>query len=347
MKWFQIKALGTSADIYLRGDIGVEKPWSVPIGDGEEMTYDTGGAGTLSEFESELQALGNIDTINLYISSDGGDVQTGIAIHNILARHKARIVCTIDGWAFSIATVIAMAADEIRIASNGLMMIHDAEIWLDGGDIEDLQNGIQTLNACNSAIVAAYRAKAGGTEEEWMSRMTATTWLTGVQAKEIGLVDTVTDAVALSAFAPLSKVTNRLKVAPEIKALIDAASLVTTPPTQDDMTAEEIKALVDEAVATATGVIEAKNLETITALKADTDAKLTAHETEAANLKAEIAKVTALAAHGIPSATASGAPAVTARGGVEPVTMTRSEFSKLSAHEQSAFFAAKGNKVID
>jgi len=224
--WFSVKAEAGTAELKLRGYIG-QASKGYDYWTGEE--YETGGAGTLQEFEAALTALGKVDLINLYITSEGGDFATAIAISSILARQDARIVCTIDGFAYSAAPVIACAADEIRSASNALVMIHDAEFWCVGGDVETLRKHIETLDACNKSMAAAFINKAGGTEAEWMQRMTATTWLTGAQAKEIGLVDTLLDEVALSAYAPLKGITTALHAPDEIRALIDKPAPVSAP----------------------------------------------------------------------------------------------------------------------
>lgn len=220
--WFQIKALSIGeekvGELRLRGYIGAASTYQ-DYWTGEERP--TGGAGTLQEFEAALLALGDVTRIDLYITSEGGDFPTAIAISSILARQKAKIVCTIDGYAYSAAPVIACAADEVKAAGNALLMIHDAEFWCAGADVETLQKHIQTLTACNDSMAAAFINKAGGSKEEWMGRMMATTWMTGAQAAELKLVDTVLDDVALSAYEPLHRITSALQAPAEIRALID------------------------------------------------------------------------------------------------------------------------------
>jgi ATP-dependent Clp protease protease subunit len=227
-KWYEVRAAGKTAEITLRGYIGAPAKgydyWS-----GEEV--DLGGAGTVQEFEAALTALGPVDVIHVYLTSEGGNVTDGIAIHNILARQTARVICTVDGYAFSIATVIAMAADEVRVAGNGLWMIHDAEFWASGSDVRALQEAIDLLTTCNDAIAAAYQAKAGGTLDEWHERMNATTWLTGAQAAELRLADVVLADVALTAFAPLKSapaaVTALASMPEDLRARIDKATPAT------------------------------------------------------------------------------------------------------------------------
>lgn len=228
-RWFAIKAAATGAEIRLRGYVGEPKKrrdWY----SGEMV--DSGGMGTVTEFEQELLALGDVAEIKVFITSQGGDFATAIAISSILARQKARIVCIIDGYCYSAAPVIACAADEVRAAGNALIMIHDAEFWSEGRDIAALQEAIGALQACNDSMIAAFVNKAGGTSEEWMARMIATTWLTGRQAAELKLVDVVLDEVALSAYQPLANVTAAYQPPPEIRALIDTPPVTspTTPP---------------------------------------------------------------------------------------------------------------------
>lgn len=228
-RWFEIKALAESAELRLRGYVGEASSYTDYYGE----EHDNGGMGTLKEFEEELTALGAVPLITVYLTSQGGDFPTALAIHSILTRHAARIVCVIDGYAYSAAPIIAAAADEVRAARNALIMIHDTEIWCAGSDVASLQESIKTLQACNDAMAASLVAKAGGTPAEWMARMEATTWLTGEQAHGLGLVDTLLDPVALSAFQPLRKVTAKYSPPPEILALIDTAPV--TPPASISM----------------------------------------------------------------------------------------------------------------
>ncbi|MDP1589639.1 MAG: Clp protease ClpP, partial [Prosthecobacter sp.] len=222
--WFAIKAVATGAELRLRGYIGEASSYL----NWEGERCETGGMGTLKEFEDALLALGEVPLITVYLTSEGGDFPTAVAISSILARQKARIVCVIDGYCYSAAPVIACAADEIRAAKNALLMIHDAEFWCAGADIATLEQHIATLKACNDSMAAAFVGKAGGTPEEWMARMVATTWMTGSQAHELKLVDTLLDEVALSAYQPLKRVTAAHQPPTEITALIDTPP-VTSP----------------------------------------------------------------------------------------------------------------------
>lgn len=103
---------GKSADIFIYGEI-TKYAWT------EE------GEHSATTFKQELDELGDVDIINLYVNSPGGSVFEGITIHNMLKRHKAKVTAHVDALAASIASVIIMAADEIRMPSNSMLMIHN------------------------------------------------------------------------------------------------------------------------------------------------------------------------------------------------------------------------------
>jgi hypothetical protein len=344
-RWFQVTALADkpqAAEVRLMGVIGYDskgRDWYT----GEEV--ETGGAGTIQEFTKAIEALGTVTDINLIITSEGGDVSTGIAIHNVLARHSARITCTIDGYAYSIATVIAMAADEIRIAGNGLMMIHDAEYSGYYMDRKGLQDALATLEAMNQSIAAAYRGKAGGTDEEWLARMEQTLWMTGKQAAELKLVDVITDDVALTALAPLAQVTARYQPPPDIAALIDSAVTAKPAPNPpapppDDMTKEDIEALITQGVNTAITALKTEHATAVESLKTELTATITAQATQIKHLE-ELGK------HGITTTTASSSAPVGSAGkagndGAPPV-MAKADYDKLSPKAKQTFHRERGS----
>src|SRR5258707_608582 len=120
---------------------------------GEIWLYDQVGEGwfggmSAKTFVAEVQKLGKVDLINLHINSPGGSVFDGVAIYNNLKSHPARIEVDVDGVAASIASVIAMAGDEIRMAANAMMMIHNA-MGMTFGDAEDMRKTADLLDQLN------------------------------------------------------------------------------------------------------------------------------------------------------------------------------------------------------
>lgn len=353
-KWFSIKAAATGAELRLRGYIGEASKYQDYYGN----EIETGGMGTLKEFEDALTALGDVPLITVYLTSEGGDFPTAVAISSILARQTARIVCVIDGYCYSAAPVIACAADEVRAAKNALLMIHDAEFWCAGADIATLEQHIATLKACNDSMAAAFVNKAGGTPEEWMTRMVATTWMTGAQAHELKLVDTLLDEVALSAYQPLKRVTASLKPPAEITALIDTSPVSSPPsitlpppmkPTPELITAAAAFGIQLTAESTEADVAAALTKITAAAKpeeKPDIDAKITAAvkpltEKITAQEK-ELTRLKGLSDQGLTpgngTTAAAGSPvAGAAKTGDGPKIMAYADFQKLSHPERNQF----------
>lgn len=163
---------------------------------GEIWLYDVVGEGffggmSAKTFSDELKALGQVDVINLHINSPGGSVFDGVAIYNQLARHPARVEVDVDGIAASIASVIAMAGDEIRIADNAMMMIHDPHGSAYGG-AGDMRKTADLLDQIKDVIVATYAKRTGQPEAELAALMADETWLTAAEAVGKGFADVAT-----------------------------------------------------------------------------------------------------------------------------------------------------------
>jgi ATP-dependent Clp protease, protease subunit len=188
-KFWEIKMSAdgsNSADIFIYGDI-VSYQWD---------ETDTSAA----SFKKDLDAVGDVDTINLYINSPGGNVFEGVAIHNMLKRHKAKINVYVDALAASIASVIAMAGDTIHMPKNAMLMIHNPWTWTYGNAAE-LRKVADDLDRIGNSVKQTYLQKAGDklTEEKLQEMLDAETWLSADEAYEHGLCDVVLEASQIAA----------------------------------------------------------------------------------------------------------------------------------------------------
>ncbi len=146
---------------------------------------------TPGQFNKELAELGeDVPEIIVRINSSGGDVFAANAIYTRLKDHPAKITVKIDGWAASAATIIAMAGDTIKIAKNGVFMIHDPAmtVW-DTFKEEDFVKLAQELKIIKQSIVNTYAMKTGKTEQEISDFMSEESWWTGDKAVENGFCD--------------------------------------------------------------------------------------------------------------------------------------------------------------
>lgn len=162
-------------------------------GEADVYIYEDVGAGffggvTAKDFATELKKVGAVDTINVRINSGGGDVFDGFAIYNQLAQHSAKVISHIDGLAASIASVIAMAGDEIRISDAGYIMIHNASAGVLGG-ADDMRSMADLLDKVTGSIADVYASRTKGERDKIVSLMSAETWMTGAEAIDAGFAD--------------------------------------------------------------------------------------------------------------------------------------------------------------
>lgn len=130
-------------------------------------------------------------TVHIRINSPGGSVFDGTAIYNAIKQHKAHTVTHIDGLAASISSVIALAGDEVRMADNSFLMIHNP--WsIVIGDASAMREEADLLDkVADTTIASIYMAKSGKTKEEITSKMADETWFSAAEAKEYGFVDAI------------------------------------------------------------------------------------------------------------------------------------------------------------
>lgn len=170
----------------------------------EQIGEDFFGDGISAEgFATELKALGELDEITVRINSPGGNVFDGNAIFNILRAHKATIIVAIDGIAASIASVIAMAGDKIIMPENAMMMIHDPS-GLTMGTAEDMRKAAAALDQVKLSLMAAYNTRVDMAHDELNQMMKDETWLTAVEAVDLGFADEVAEPVRFAAKFDLS-----------------------------------------------------------------------------------------------------------------------------------------------
>ena len=177
-------------DLYIYGDVaGDSQDWWT----GEVIQSET----SANALRDALAEYPDAKEIAIYINSYGGSVFEGTAIYNQLKRHSAHKTVYVDGFACSIASVIAMAGDTVVMPRNALMMIHNMSMGVYGTAAE-LRQAAENLDTINQAGMAAYLDKAGDKldPEKLKEMYDAETWLTAEQCMALGLADQYADADA-------------------------------------------------------------------------------------------------------------------------------------------------------
>ena len=172
----------------------------------EVMIYEDIGEGlwtsgvTAQGFLKDLKALGEVDTIDIRINSNGGSVFDGIAIYNALKRHPAQKNVYVDGIAASIASIIAMAGDTITMGDGTFMMIHNAS-GLSMGNAADMRGMADILEGIDAQLVDIYTNRTGMDSETIAAMMTAETWMNSADSIGMGFADAIGESLKIAAHA--------------------------------------------------------------------------------------------------------------------------------------------------
>lgn len=169
-----------------------------PIGKSE-------GGMTPLAFKALLTAADPSQPLVLHIHSEGGEVFAGFAMYTDLTQWPGRKIAKIESAAFSIASYLAMACDEIEIADNGYLMIHNPYSMTEGDD-EDHARGAATLAQLKSSMVEAYCKRTGMGEDEVKALMKAETYINADDAVRMRFADRVLGEVTPArVFTPTNK----------------------------------------------------------------------------------------------------------------------------------------------
>jgi ATP-dependent Clp protease protease subunit len=175
-KYFQLEKQGETATLTIYGSI-TSFPW---------FDGDTSSA----MLSKQLEALGDVSQIDVFINSYGGEVAEGVAIYNALKRHKAKVRTICDGFACSIASVIFMAGDERVMNEASMLMIHNAWSFAEGNAAE-LRKQADDLDKITKLSIETYKASSNLTEDEIKAMMDAETWILPTEAVEYGFATSI------------------------------------------------------------------------------------------------------------------------------------------------------------
>lgn len=150
----------------------------------------TGEGEVSAQMVREQLPENGIDPIKVELHSEGGAVFEGFAIHDICAAYQGPKTLSIQSSAFSIASFIAMAFDDVEISSNGYMMLHNPYSRAEGDD-EELTQQATMLAQLKSTMVAAYAARSGKTEDEIRAILKNETYLNAQQSVDMGFVSRI------------------------------------------------------------------------------------------------------------------------------------------------------------
>jgi len=128
--------------------------------------------------------------VTMYITSPGGDCYAGIAIINIMDHISCPVTTIVNGFAASMATVIASSGTKGRrfVMPNSRIMMHMASSSL-GGNIQDVKVAYDEFNAINDVLIDRLALNTGKSRAKLIKDMQRDDWLYTEEAIKYGLVD--------------------------------------------------------------------------------------------------------------------------------------------------------------
>ena len=130
------------------------------------------------DLKETLDGIDENEPLEVEITSDGGDLFSGITIANTIARWKGDVTTHAVGFVASIATVILFSGKKVVADSNAMTMFHLPWTMMQG-NANDLQKEIDTLEKCKHAMISFYMRKAKVSSEEIDKMLNDETWLSG------------------------------------------------------------------------------------------------------------------------------------------------------------------------
>lgn len=142
------------------------------------------------------------NNITIEFKSLGGDVFEAFAMYDYIKMLKQRVTVDIIGSSASAITVVAAAADRVRITVNSRYLVHNAQTFVEGNK-EDLLAKYEQLESVDNQILDVYVKRTGKNRDLLANLMTEERWMTAQEALEWGFVDEIINVE--------QKVTNKME----------------------------------------------------------------------------------------------------------------------------------------
>lgn len=350
-----------------------------------DITDEIGYFGvSAKDFAAQLKGAGKPKSITLNLDCPGGDCNDGFTIFDALKNSGASVTVNITGLAASMASVIMLAGEKIRIAENGRVMIHRVTGGA-MGNADEMDAAARVIKQFEDRIVSLYMSRTGKDETAIRDLMKAQmgTWFFGQEAVDEGFADEMIKGTKARAFKnewaakftmlPAALFDTRANSysenrepgtenpkttnsnAPDMNKLILALTTLAGISLKGDETEDQLEAAI-KAHKPAPQKFE-MNLEDPetkklfdTAVTAGITAALPAAvkplEDKITAQATEITKLTALVTNGVAGGAAGGKPVEGAAGGKDKKEITRAQFDAMNHRDRNEFMR-EGGKLTD
>jgi ATP-dependent protease ClpP protease subunit len=191
----------------IRNQADASKPLEILVYEDIGKDPWTGEGFGAKECVEKLTSEDQTRELHLKVNSRGGLVSEGMPIYHAIKSWTGKTIGFNDGVAASMATILLMACDEVRMPKACEFLIHEAwASFYKEGNAEELRKAADEacgrLEFVSDMLSGVYAEKTGRPKDECRRMMKSTTLMNGEQAKAMGFADTLTDGDPLYNFSP-------------------------------------------------------------------------------------------------------------------------------------------------
>ncbi|MBR3157548.1 MAG: ATP-dependent Clp protease proteolytic subunit [Atopobiaceae bacterium] len=133
------------------------------------------------------------ERITMYFNSPGGEVQSGLAIYDVMQAIPCPVRTVCLGMAASMAALLFVAGDEREMLPHASLMIHDPLIGNAGGSALELKTIADNLLRTRQITAEVLSRHTGHSVEEVLAVTKHDTYFEASEAVAWGLADRVID----------------------------------------------------------------------------------------------------------------------------------------------------------
>jgi ATP-dependent protease ClpP protease subunit len=211
MRHVEIKSSADLTEVDIFGQIG-------------DSFFEEGN--TLESVRAEISNTKHELIIN--VASLGGVAFEGLAIHDLIASHPYNTTVNILGATASAAAVIAMAGDTVNISENSLFLVHDSH-GIAQGNADELESIASDMRKVDDRMVSIFTKRTGKTESEVRELMKGDKFISPVEAKEFGFVDSIKEPAKIAASIDKEKIKNSLLTENQKFQILNSSKMELTP----------------------------------------------------------------------------------------------------------------------
>lgn len=148
---------------------------------------------TANQFVKDFTALeAAFDIIHVRINSPGGNIWDGLPIYNALRNSTATVKTYVDGIAYSMASLIALAGDTVYGYANSMLMFHNGSTYA-YGNAKELKESAETLKSYDEALSSIIEEKLGISSEDVAAKYLnfSDNYFVGKKALGLGFFDEI------------------------------------------------------------------------------------------------------------------------------------------------------------